>query len=97
MGAKMAHSQFTQECDAVYNGINKSDMNKEHLLEMIKQLDAVLATNPGPGIVALGKEGNVQQAIKLRADWRLETEQGSAHMLDGEHMHMAGAICTCEV
>jgi hypothetical protein len=50
MGAKMAH-KFTQ-CDTVYNGINKSllksDMNEEHSLEMIKQVDAFLATSPNP-------------------------------------------------
>ena len=68
---------FTQECDTVYNGINKSDMNKEHSLEMIKQVDAFLATNPDPGIVALGKEGNVQQAIKLLPTAKFEVKKPS--------------------
>jgi hypothetical protein len=70
-------TQFTQECDTVYNGINKSDMNKEHSLEMIKQVDAFLATNPDPGIVALGKEGNAQQAIKLLPTAKFEVKKPS--------------------
>lgn len=58
-------------------GVLALDMNKEHSLEMIKQVDAFLATNPDPGIVALGKEGNVQQAIKLLPTAKFEVKKPS--------------------